>query len=256
MITLGLFLKSQGFFVWQNNHPQLGGDAGHEGKLYSWHLKCGGMGALDVNFDTGNEPAALDALRGPVEKLGFNVIWREKDHFDHMHIDPSTSAVGGGGFAGPLDDVLLDVRLVDWDAELGGPRAARRLRDVRQLRRAAGPGDRAADLRAVRALRREDPARGVRGGDRRVRHPQPATTATRSRTACSSSSGPRAGARWSRRMDPVYATRKFLQVARSMDRPGLSAGALAANVQRPREDLRGLYAQREGQARALIGEHC
>ena len=32
VITLGLFLKAQGFQVWQNAHPQLGGDAGHEDK--------------------------------------------------------------------------------------------------------------------------------------------------------------------------------------------------------------------------------
>jgi hypothetical protein len=118
VITLGLFLKSHGFHVWQNEHPQLGGDAGHEYNPSSWHLKCGGMGAIDVNFNA-NEGPALDAIRGPVEKLGFFVIWRAKDHFDHMHIDASTSAAPGiGGFAGPLDDVLLDVRLVDWDAEL------------------------------------------------------------------------------------------------------------------------------------------
>jgi len=56
-------------------------------------------------------------------------------------------------------------------------------------------------------------------------------------------------------MDPVHATRRFLQTARRMDE-GQSAGELAADVQRPREDLRYKYAAVEGQARALIEEHC
>ena len=62
----------------------------------------------------------MDALRPHIVKLGFLTIWRAPGHYDHMHIDASTSAKpgGGGGFAGPLDDVPLDVRLVDWDKEI------------------------------------------------------------------------------------------------------------------------------------------
>ena len=40
--------------VWQNDHPQLGGDAGHSYNPSSWHLKCNRMGALDVNWRNGD----------------------------------------------------------------------------------------------------------------------------------------------------------------------------------------------------------
>jgi hypothetical protein len=257
VITLGLFLKSQGFFVWQNNHPQLGGDAGHEDKPYSWHRKCGGMGAIDVNFDTGNEGAALDAIRGDVEKLGFNVIWRAAGHFDHMHIDPSPSAPGGsGGFTGPLDDVLLSVRLIDWDKEIsplavfdqfgtqgtyGGPPDLKIVALICQLSEPFGDKIR---LAAFEAAIVESGIHNLNYGDANShgvfqQQWSVGEWGTKEQT-----------------MDPVHATHMFLVTAAEMDRPGLPAGELAARVQRPREDLRGRYAAVQGQAQALIGEHC
>jgi hypothetical protein len=255
VITLGLFLKAHGYHVWQNNHPELGGDAGHEYNPSSWHLRCGGMGALDVNFNA-NEGPALDAIRGPVEKLGFFVLWRTTGHYDHMHIDPSTSAIGGtGGFAGPLDDVLLEVRLVDWDEPLdplavfssypaggnyGGPPDLKIVSLICEMSAPYGPKIR---LAAFETAIVESGIHNLPYGDLEshgvFQQQWTEGWGTKEQT-----------------MDPVYATRKFLQVARSMDRPGISAGQLAAIVQRPREDLRGLYAQREAQARALIEEHC
>jgi hypothetical protein len=257
VITLGLFLKSHGFFVWQNNHPQLGGDAGHSYNPSSWHLKCGGMGAIDVNFDNGNEGAALDAIRGPVEKLGFFTIWRAKDHYNHMHIDASTSAAGGsGGFAGPLDDVLLDVRLIDWDKEIsslpvlgqygttgtyGGPPDLKIVSLICQMSEPFGDKIR---LAAFEAAIVESGIHNLNFGD--------------------ADSHGVFQQQWSvgewgtkeQTMDPVHATHMFLITAAGMDRAGMSAGQLAANVQRPREDLRGRYAAVEGQAQALIREHC
>ena len=50
VIALGLLLVSKGFQVWQNAHPALGGDAGHEDKPQSNHHACNDMGALDVNY--------------------------------------------------------------------------------------------------------------------------------------------------------------------------------------------------------------
>jgi Putative Flp pilus-assembly TadE/G-like len=256
VITLGLFLKSQGFHVWQNNHPELGGDAGHLYNPSSWHLKCGGMGALDVNFNA-NEGPALDSIRGPVERLGFFTIWRAEDHYDHMHIDPSTSAIGGtGGFAGPLDDVLLSVRLVDWDAELapfalfgqygsggnyGGPPDLQIVRLICEMSEPYGPKIRLAAFEAAIV------ESGIHNLQVAVDYDSLGVFQQR----------PSVG-EWGTAeqiLDPVHATMMFLRTARAMD-DGESAGELAAQVQRPREDLRGRYAAVEGQARALIEKHC
>lgn len=54
------------------------------------------------------------------------------------------------------------------------------------------------------------------------------------------------------RMDPTIAARKYFA---EMDRLGIggkSAGEMAADVQRPREDLRGKYAQQDAKARAIF----
>jgi hypothetical protein len=257
VITLGLFLKSHGFYVHQNNHPALGGDSGHEGKYYSWHLKCGGMGALDVNFDNGNEPAALDAIRGPVDKLGFFTIWRDEGHWDHMHIDPSTSASGsGGGFAGPLDDVLLSVRLIDWDKDISefaifgrygtastyaGPPDPQIARLICEMSEPYGDKIRLAAFEAAI----------VESGVHNLNYGMDASHGVFQQQWTVGEWGT-----LEQTMDPVHATHMFLITARRMDEPGMSAGLLAAEVQRPREIFRGRYAAVEGQARALIEEYC
>jgi hypothetical protein len=89
----------------------------------SWHMRCDGMGALDVNFDsTGREPQILDSIVGEVRKLGFFTIWRAPGHYNHMHVDASGGGgIGagsdlGGATGGSLGDALLEVQLVDWDA--------------------------------------------------------------------------------------------------------------------------------------------
>jgi Putative Flp pilus-assembly TadE/G-like len=257
VITLGLFLKSYGFFVWQNDHPQLGGDAGHEGKDYSWHLKCGGMGAIDVNFDTGNEGAALDAIRGPVEKLGYNVIWRERDHYDHMHIDPSTFAAGGsGGFTGPLDDVLLSVRLIDWDKEIAPLAVFGRYGASSTY---AGPPD--PEIAALICQMSEPYGDKIRLAAFEAAIVE---SGVHNLSYGSENSHGVFQQQWTvgewgtlaQTMDPVHATHMFLRTAARMDAAGLPAGELAARVQRPREDLRGRYAAVQGQAQALIREHC
>src|SRR3954471_15947291 len=46
---------------------------------------------------------------------------------------------------------------------------------------------------------------------------------------------------------------RFFQEAKQHDRPGLSAGDLAANVQRPAAQYRGRYSQNEARAAALLG---
>jgi hypothetical protein len=261
VITLGLFLKAQGFQVWQNAHPQLGGDAGHEDKPQSWHRQCGGMGALDVNFGAcgewcPSEMAALNPIMKPIQEMGFYVLWLNYEgHYDHMHIDPSTSASPtGAGFAGPLEDVLLDVKLVDWDKEiedismLGNYPSVNALgkpdmKIVQLICEMSAPYGPKIRLAAFEAAIVESGIRNLNFGDAASHGVfQQQWTVGEWGTL-------------EQTLDPVHATRAFLQTARRMDR-GQSAGELAADVQRPREDLRYKYAAVEGQARALIEGHC
>jgi hypothetical protein len=48
--------------------------------------------------------------------------------------------------------------------------------------------------------------------------------------------------------------RRFFQEAKQFNRPGISAGELAARVQRPAAQYRGRYSQVRGQARSLLGQ--
>jgi Putative Flp pilus-assembly TadE/G-like len=96
----------------------------------SWHMRCDGSGALDVNFDaTGREPEILDGIVGPIRRLGFFTIWRAPGHTNHMHVDasggtPIGPGTGVGGPGGALEDTTLELQLVDWDAPApGGPAA-------------------------------------------------------------------------------------------------------------------------------------
>ncbi len=43
--------------------------------------------------------AAFDPIAGDISALGYNVLWRVPDHYNHMHIDigapgPASSRVG------------------------------------------------------------------------------------------------------------------------------------------------------------------
>jgi hypothetical protein len=58
------------------------------------------------------------------------------------------------------------------------------------------------------------------------------------------------------RMDPEKATAKFIAAAKKIESKRVGAGRLAADVQRPLESLRGRYAHKEGQAKALIKKYC
>ncbi|HEX8102778.1 MAG TPA: pilus assembly protein TadG-related protein [Solirubrobacteraceae bacterium] len=127
VVKLGRFLNDHGLVADENR--QLGGDPPLAGEHSAggWHYACGDSGAIDINADgaAGGEKAALDAIAGPIARLGFYVIWQEEDHFDHMHVQPRGGSPGfsGGSFtgygsAGSLEDTLLEVKLVDWDAPM------------------------------------------------------------------------------------------------------------------------------------------
>lgn len=266
VVTLGLFLKSHGFMVWQNAHPELGGDPGHSYNPSSWHLKCGGMGAIDVNFGPGcgdlcpTETPAIDPLIEPLQKLGFFTIWRAEGHYDHLHVDPSRSGLVGaggatGGFTGALEDVGLEVKLVDWETpiedlftgfggggSLGGPPDPK---IVPLICRMAEPYGQKILLAAFETAIVESGIHNLPYGldDSHGVFQQQYTQGW----------GTLADT-----MNPPKATQMFLDAAKAVDRryPHLSAGQLAAEVQRPLEIYRGRYEQVKGQAQALIAELC
>jgi hypothetical protein len=265
VVTLGLFLKSHGFMVWQNAHPELGGDPGHAYNPSSWHLKCGGMGAIDVNFGPAcgdlcpTETRAIDPLIEPLQRLGFFTIWRAADHYDHLHVDPSRSGLVGaggatGGFAGPLEDVGLDVKLVDWEAPIeelfggfgsgtyGGPPD---LQIVALMCRMAQPYGPKILLATFETAIVESGIHNLSYGmdDSHGVFQQQYTQGWGSLADT---------------MNPPKATQMFLDAAVAVNRryPYLSAGQLAAEVQRPLESLRGRYEEVKGQAQALIARHC
>lgn len=105
IVALGRFLQEHGFAI--GEHPAFDPvDPVHVPN--SWHYR---NGAIDVNFDTGNEMAAMDEIAPRIRALGFNVLWRVEDHFDHLHADigaPGPDFAGAGMF-GPAS---FEIRLV------------------------------------------------------------------------------------------------------------------------------------------------
>jgi hypothetical protein len=101
IVALGGLLRSHGFQV--GEHPAFGGVCSNgchtDG---SWHYR---NGAIDVNFGAGQsaaEMAAIDPLIPHLRELGYGVIWRSEDHWDHLHVDLGGARPGliGTDFAG------------------------------------------------------------------------------------------------------------------------------------------------------------
>jgi Putative Flp pilus-assembly TadE/G-like len=267
VISLGLLMVRKGFMVWQNAHPQLGGYAGHEDNPSSNHHACNGMGALDVNHGPpGNfvpvEMAAIDPLIAPLHELGYSTIWMDTGHYNHLHVDIGGGGgaynLGGGGFAGPLDHTTLEIRLVDWetpvapDVNLGGnwpttkdlygPPDVRIMQLMCQMARPYGPKILLATFETAIV---ESGIHNLDWGDRES-HGVFQQQHTQGWGSLADT------------MHPPTATRMFLDEAIRVSRqyPNLSAGQLAAKVQRPREDLEYRYDEEEPQALRLIARHC
>jgi hypothetical protein len=101
IVALGSFLQGFGFQV--GEHPAFGGVCSNQCHVEgSWHYR---NGALDVNYGAGqsaSEMTAIDPLIPHLSEMGFGIIWRSEDHFDHLHIDLGGARLGliGTDFAG------------------------------------------------------------------------------------------------------------------------------------------------------------
>ena len=261
LITLGKFLQSKNFSISENAY--FGGiTAQHEPG--GWHYKCNDAGALDVNFGgpgdlNPQEVAAVDPMIEPLRELGFRTIWRAAGHYNHLHVDiansgPIGAGSGGndGGFAGPLEDVLLQVRLIDYDAPasqffgLGGvgggyftgppdPKAAAAICAVA---RRLGASEKVI-LAAYEAAIVESGVHSLPYGD-------------------ATSIGLFQQQDWwgsfAQRMDPYYASHEFLVRAIRQDRSWMTPGQLAQDVQVSAYPDR--YDQRRIQALSLMSTYC
>ena len=183
LVKLGKLLREHGFAVAENaemgDNPRPGVHA-EDG----FHYKCRHSGALDVNADNGpgTEKADHRRDRRPRSRSSASArSGRRPGHFDHIHIDVANSGAigvggGAGGAVGALEETGLDVKLIDWDADVRAVRRLRRPGRGRLLRRPAGPGDRARSSARCSTATTRSPkvaAVGVRGRDRRVRRAQP-----------------------------------------------------------------------------------
>jgi hypothetical protein len=120
MVPLGELLRKHGFAVGENTDL---GDNPAPGvhSATGYHYRCHNSAAIDVNHDQFNEAGTIDALIEPLHRLGYRTIWRTTGHFDHIHIDVANSGsigsgFGSGGAVGALEETLLEVKLIDWNA--------------------------------------------------------------------------------------------------------------------------------------------
>jgi Putative Flp pilus-assembly TadE/G-like len=266
VIKLGHFLQDHGFSVGENN--AFGGVAPVHTNG-SWHDKCGGTGALDVNFGgpgdlDPQEVAAVDPIIDDLHRLGYRTIWRAPGHFNHLHVDVANSGLsmgagtaGGvnglnGGFTGPLEDALLQVRLIDWDAPaaqfsglggagggyFNGPPDPTAARAICQVARSLDASPKVL-LAAYEAAIVESGVHSLPYGD------LDSIGLYQQRDSWGS---------FAQRMDPVWASRQFISRAIRQNESWMSAGQLAQDVQVSKYPDR--YDERRDQAMALIGKFC
>ena len=120
LVPLGELLRKHGFAVGENadlGDPPAPGVHAATG----FHYRCHDSGAIDVNHDQSDEGGAIDGLINDLHRLGYRTIWRTTGHFDHLHVDVAASGsigagFGTGGAVGALEETMLTVKLIDWNA--------------------------------------------------------------------------------------------------------------------------------------------
>ncbi len=261
LVKLGKLLQSKGFNVSENTAF---GGVQYKHASGGYHYKCGGGGALDVNIGGAGdldptEVASVDPIIDDLRKLGFRTIWRAPDHFNHLHVDvANTPNIGGGsggnigGFAGPLEDVLMEVKLIDYEAAyapfgglggvgggfFGGPPDPKAARAICTVARDLGASPKVL-LAAYEAAIVESGVHSLPYGDR------DSIGLFQQRDSWGS---------YAQRMNPEWASRQFLVKAIRQNESWMSAGQLAQDVQVSAFPDR--YDQVRSQAMSLIGQYC
>ena len=134
IVQLGRMLQAMGVRV--SEHPDFGGVAPVHSRN-SWHYRAG---ALDLNTAPGTsakEMADFDRIMPLLYKLGWGVIWRYPNHYNHAHVDlgnrslgsfnrnpdltgsawemlKSMRVAGGGGAGGGMDFFDLQGEMKKW----------------------------------------------------------------------------------------------------------------------------------------------
>lgn len=107
IVALGKYLQAQGIKVSEN--PVFGGVGEHSknSRHYSGN-------AIDLNIvggDDSKNPAAaakFDALKPQLEAAGYSVLWRTKDHYDHMHVSIGGPEGNGRAYGDSMVGVVSD----------------------------------------------------------------------------------------------------------------------------------------------------
>ena len=120
IVSIGKNLQSQGFRV--DEHPSFGGvtPGVHKGKGHDEGR------AIDVNAVAGDDSkdpvaaARMDALKQQLSSNpNLTILWRSKDHFDHMHVETKKlTAARGGVFSGPRSGYPIEMHGTEMVAPL------------------------------------------------------------------------------------------------------------------------------------------
>ena len=121
IVQLGRMLQAMGVRV--SEHPDFGGvDPVHSPN--SWHYRAG---ALDLNTAPGTsakEMADFDRIMPLLYKLGWGVIWRYPNHYNHAHVDLGNRSLGSFNrnpdLTGSAWEMLKSMRVAGGGAGGGG----------------------------------------------------------------------------------------------------------------------------------------